>query len=77
MGAIAGNEIADRARAGGSDPLIVAPSADLDAAVAPPSPAGCRTTAILHRRRGTIVHADIYDDFVDVRVVRGWRAGSA
>lgn len=72
VGAIAGNEIKPTVlELGGSDPFIVMPSADLDAAV---------STAVTGRVQNNgqsciaakrfIVHADIYDDFVDKFVAR-------
>ncbi|KLO42985.1 succinate-semialdehyde dehydrogenase, partial [Mycobacterium haemophilum] len=72
VGAIAGDEIKPTVlELGGSDPFIVMPSADVDAAVA---------TAVTGRVQNNgqsciaakrfIAHADIYDEFVDKFVAR-------
>lgn len=72
MGAIAGDEIKPTVlELGGSDPFIVMPSADLDAAV---------KTAVTGRVQNNgqsciaakrfIVHTDIYDEFLDKFVER-------
>lgn len=67
VGAIAGDEIKPTVlELGGSDPFIVMPSADLDAAVSTAVTARVQNngqSCIAAKR--FIVHADIYDEFVD------------
>ncbi|HZE14838.1 MAG TPA: NADP-dependent succinic semialdehyde dehydrogenase [Mycobacterium sp.] len=67
VGAIAGDEIKPTVlELGGSDPFIVMPSADIDAAVSTAVTARVQNngqSCIAAKR--FIVHADIYDEFVD------------
>jgi len=79
VAAIAGDEVKHTVlELGGSDPFIVMPSADLDAAVATAVTARVQNngqSCIAAKR--FIVHADIYDEFLDkfVRQMQALRVG--
>jgi succinate-semialdehyde dehydrogenase / glutarate-semialdehyde dehydrogenase len=79
VAAIAGDEVKHTVlELGGSDPFIVMPSADLDAAVATAVTARVQNSgqSCIAAKR-FIVHADIYDEFLDkfVKQMRALRVG--